>query len=128
VVIDSSALITIVLKEPDHELVLDQIANADVILIGAPTLLETAIVLSGRLMQDARPMLAMLVRRLHIQVVGFTEDHYEAASDAFLLYGKGLYPAALNFGDCMTYAVAKLSGLPLLYTGGDFSQTDIMSV
>ena len=95
-------------------MVLDQIANANVVLNGAPTLLETTMVLSTRMMQDAQLMLAMLLRRFRIQIVGFTEDHYEAASDAVLLYGKGRHPAALNFGDCMTYAVAKLSNLPLL--------------
>jgi len=82
-------------------------------------------VLSARTRQDARMEIARSLRRLQIQVIPFTEEHFDAAAEAFLRYGKGRHPAALNFGDCMSYAVAALSGLPLLYTGNDFAQTDI---
>jgi ribonuclease VapC len=59
------------------------------------------------------------------EIVPFTQEHYEAAVSAFLRYGKGRHPAGLNFGDCMSYALAVVSGLPLLYTGTDFSLTDV---
>ncbi len=102
-----------------------KIADAEVALIGAPTLLEAAMVLSGRAGGDSRLLVAGLVRELGLQVAPFTEAHYHRAIDAFLRYGKGRHPAALNFGDCVSYAVASVAGLPLLYTGKDFARTDI---
>jgi ribonuclease VapC len=127
VVVDSSVLIAIHLKEPGWDVLLDKIAAAPEVIVGAPTLLETAIVLSARLRQDVQPLLMLLLRRLTIRLIPFSEEHYEAAIDAFLRFGKGRHPAGLNFGDCMAYAVAAVSGLPLLYTGGDFARTDIQS-
>lgn len=124
-VIDSSALLTIQLKELGYEALFGKIASAEVALIGAPTLLEAAMVLSSRLGRDPRPVLASSLRELRVQIAPFTEDHYHAAVDAFLRYGKGRHPAALNFGDCISYAYAWVSGLPLLYTGNDFARTDI---
>ena len=124
-VIDSSALIAIHLKEPGYGALIEKIAGSALVLVGTPTLLETAIVLSVRMGQDARPILAMSLRRLGVQPVPFSEEHQEAAIDAFLQFGKGRHPAALNFGDCMAYAIAVISGLPLLYTGNDFAQTGI---
>jgi ribonuclease VapC len=64
---------------------------------------------------------------MNAEIVDFNEDHYEAALSAFLRFGKGRHPAGLNFGDCMSYALASVSGLPLLYAGTDFSRTDIPS-
>ncbi len=124
-VVDSAALVTVHLQEFGSEELFAKIAGAEVALIGAPTLLETALVLSSRLGRDSRARLASSLRELGVQVTPFTEDHYHAAINAFLRYGKGRHPAALNFGDCMSYAVAAVSGLPLLYTGKDFAQTDI---
>jgi ribonuclease VapC len=124
-VIDSSALLSIYLKEPRHEACFEKISRSTIAVIGAPTLLEVTMVLSARTRQDARMEIARSLRRLQIQVIPFTEEHFDAAAEAFLRYGKGRHPAALNFGDCMSYAVAALSGLPLLYTGNDFAQTDI---
>ena len=123
--IDSSALVALHLKEPGWETILDKIARAEIAVISAPALLESAIVLSARTGQDARAMLRASLQRLGIQVVPFTEEHYDAAIDAFLRFGKGRHPASLNFGDCMAYAAFAVSGLPLLYTGDDFLQTDI---
>jgi len=65
------------------------------------------------------------VRRLAVQLVPFTAEHSDAAIDAFVRYGKGRHPAALNFGDCQSYAVAVVAGMPLLFTGNDFARTDI---
>lgn len=124
-VVDSSALVAIHLKEPGHEGILRKLTHAPIALAAAPTVLETAIVLTARMAQDARPLLTFSLRRLRIEVVPFGEDHYDAAIDAFLRYGKGRHPAALNFGDCIAYATAALAELPLLYVGKDFAQTDI---
>jgi ribonuclease VapC len=124
-VLDSSALVAIVLKEKGYELLAEKAQLANPVLIGAPTALESAVVLSRRLGYDARAIISTLLRRFDAEIVEFNQDHYEAALSAFLRFGKGLHPAALNFGDCMSYALAAVSGLPLLCTGDDFSRTDI---
>src|SRR5258708_35577028 len=126
-VVDSSALISILLEERGHEALLEKAGRAEAMFVGAPTALETAMVLSSRFQQDARPILTGFLRRMNAEVIDFTEDHYEAALSAFLRYGKGRHPAALNFGDFMSYALASMSGLPLLYADTDFSRTDILS-
>ncbi len=81
--------------------------------------------LSGRLRVDARPLLARFVQEAEVSVVPFGEVHYAAAVDAWLRFGRGRHPAGLNFGDCLAYALAKVSDQPLLFVGDDFAQTDI---
>jgi ribonuclease VapC len=124
-VLDSSAIIAIHLKEPGYERLIESIDRAEVVVVGIPTLLETAMVLTARLGQDARPLLFAFLRRLEAEVIAFHEEHLDAATTAFLRFGRGRHPAALNFGDCMAYAVASVGGMPLLFTGDDFSRTDI---
>ena len=124
-VLDSSAIVAIHLREPGHELLIEKIDAAEVVVVGVPTLLETAMVLTARLGQDARPMLSAFLRRLEAEVIPFTEEHLDAAATAFVRFGRGRHPAALNFGDCMAYAVASVAGMPLLFTGEDFGRTDI---
>ncbi len=124
-IVDSSALVAIVLKEPGWEDLLARIAEASAVAIGAPTLAETGAVLTARLGTQAPRLLRALIDEGDIDVVPFVEEHARAAMDAFSRYGKGRHPAGLNFGDCLTYAVAKLSGEPLLYVGNDFSKTDL---
>jgi ribonuclease VapC len=124
-VLDTSALVSIQLEEPGFRELFRKIDGAPTVVIGAPVLFETAMLLSARFKADARLSLGIGLRRLRVDIVPFTEEHYEAAVSAFLRFGKGRHPAALNFGDCMSYAFARVSGLPLLYTGDDFSKTDI---
>ena len=124
-ILDSSALVSIVLKEEGCEVLAGKAQLANPVLICAPVVLESAMVLSRRLGYDARPIVSALLRRFDAEIVEFNQDHYEAAMSAFLRFGKGRHPAALNFGDCMSYALASVSGLPLLCTGDDFSRTDI---
>ena len=126
-VVDSSALVAILREEPGHEPFLQKALSSDRTVVGASVAFETAMVLSGRGHRDARSTLRGLLRSIGAEIVPFTEEHYEAAVSAFLRYGKGRHPAGLNFGDCMSYAFARVSGLPLLYTGDDFSKTDIQS-
>jgi ribonuclease VapC len=95
--------------------------------VGAPTLAETGIVLAARMGLLARTLLARFVDEAELIVVPFDDEHWQVATDAFLRFGKGLHTAALNFGDCMTYAVARIAGEPLLYVGNDFAKTDIRS-
>jgi ribonuclease VapC len=124
-VIDSSAFLAMFLKEARYEGCFEKISQASVVVMGAPTLLETTMVLCARTGRDQRGAIGRSLKQMRVQVIPFTEEHYDAAAEAFLRFGKGRHPAALNFGDCMSYAVAALSGLPLLYTGNDFAQTDI---
>ncbi len=81
--------------------------------------------LTARMGQDARSMVFAFLRRIQSEVVPFNEEHLDAAMTAFLLFGRGRHPAALNFGDCMSYAVASVSDMPLLCAGKDFTRTDI---
>lgn len=124
-VLDSSAIVAIHLKEPGHDRLIEAIDNAEVVVAGVPTLLETAMVLTTRLGQDARPTVLAFLRRIEAEVVPFNEQHLDAATTAFLRFGRGRHPAGLNFGDCMSYAVASVAGMPLLFTGEDFRRTDI---
>ncbi len=124
-VLDSSAVVAIELQEPGYERLIDKIGRAQSVEIGTPTMFETAMVLSARRHRDARTGLRGFLRNSDAKVVAFTEEHFDAAMDAFLRFGKGRHPAGLNFGDCMSYAVAAVAGMPLLYTGNDFSKTDI---
>jgi ribonuclease VapC len=125
VIIDSSAIVAILRREPDHELLEERLAEASDAKIGAPTLVEVGIVLTTRLGGRGRLVLARFLQDNHIAAVPFTEQHAEVAIDAFGQYGKGHHPAKLNMGDCYTYATAKIAGEPLLCIGNDFPQTDL---
>lgn len=124
-ILDSSALIAVFLKEPAFEPLLAKIGAAPARAIGAPTLAEAGIVLTARIGRSAIGPIARLVAELDVGTVPFGEAHWKEAIDAFDRYGRGRHPASLNFGDCMTYAVAKLAGQPLLCVGDDFARTDL---
>lgn len=124
-VLDASAVLAIFQEEPGHERLLGRIGEAELVIVGAPTVLEAAIVLVARFPGDARARLMGLLRSMDAEIVEFTQEHFDVALDAFVRFGKGRHPAKLNFGDCMAYAIASISGFPLLYTGNDFSKTDI---
>jgi ribonuclease VapC len=124
VIVDASALITVALREPVYQTVVAKLTAAEA-GIGAPTLVETGIVLSARLGRDARPILARLLQEAALTIVPFGEPHWRAAVDAYGRFGKGRHAAGLNFGDCLAYAVAKLVNQPLLCVGDDFNRTDL---
>ena len=129
--LDSSALVALVMAEDSARAVFDVISDAPTRAIGAPSLVETAMVLDGRravASSSAMSDLTLVMARFEVAVLPFGPDHWPVAWAAFLRYGKGRHPAGLNFGDCLTYAVAKLSGLPLLCVGADFAQTDLTLV
>jgi ribonuclease VapC len=128
VILDSSAVVAVALREPGFERLLTAIGTADTLGIGAPTLVETTIVLSARLGLDARGLVNRLLFEADVTIVPFTDAHFGTALDAWLRYGRGRHAAALNFGDCLAYATARLAGEPLLYTGDDFSRTDLAGV
>lgn len=124
-VLDSSALLHILFREPGYPEVARRLNDAPRLLVGAPTLVEAAMVLVRREGEAQALLLEDLLRRLRVEVVPFTEEHYREALAAFRRFGKGRHPAGLNFGDCLSYALAKVSGLPLAYVGEDFAQTDL---
>ncbi len=124
-ILDSSAIVAILLKEPGYERLRTRLAAAERVGIGSPTVAESSLVLSSRLGRSGKTLLARFLQEADIEVVGFMAEHWTVAADAHLAYGKGRHPARLNFGDCMTYAVAKLAEEPLLCLGDDFSATDL---
>jgi ribonuclease VapC len=127
VIVDSSAVVAVFRQEPGYEEIERTIREADAVEIGAPTLFECVIVVGRAEGEEGIDALSRLILDLGIEVVPFDEPHVDAATEAFIDYGKGRHPARLNYGDCMTYATARRSGRPLLYTGTDFAQTDIQA-
>jgi len=125
VILDASAVIAILLREPGSDQLIDLIGRAPAVGIGAPTLVECGIVVSARLGPKARDLAAAMIREAGVDVIPFADDHGVVAVDAFLRYGKGRHRANLNFGDCLSYAVATLAARPLLFVGEDFRHTDI---
>jgi len=125
VIVDASALVAVTFREPGHQELIAKMAGAPSAGIGTPTLAETGLVLGWRLRQDPRDLLVRLLDELGIDEVPFGETHWREAVAAYLRFGKGRHKAQLNFGNCLTYAVARLADEPLLFTGGDFTETDL---
>lgn len=124
-ILDSSALLAMIFREPGHEILLGKLEGASAPAVGCPTLAETGIVLHARLGDVSRGMLERFLDEFAIQEVPFGEVHWREAVEAYRRFGKGRHPAGLNFGDCLTYATARLTGAPLLFVGEDFSRTDV---
>lgn len=127
-VLDTSALLVILLDEPESPAFRQSIEQDPVRLLSAASLLETALVVEARYGEAGGRELDLLLHKAGIQVVGFDADQADLAREAWRRFGRGRHPAGLNFGDCFAYALSKVSGEPLLYMGGDFSQTDISPV
>lgn len=124
-VIDTSALVAIFLAEPERRLLLDLVLQAETRMISAATVLETGIVLEARRGESAGREFDLFLVRANLQIVAVDSEQTEIARSAWRKYGKGRHPAALNFGDCFAYALAKFAGEPLLAKGTDFASTDI---
>jgi ribonuclease VapC len=122
--VDTSALMSIRKREPARAWLLEQLSRVTERLIAAPTALEFGIVLEARI-PGADGMAARAVRDSRVTVVDFTADLADRGLQAWRRFGKGRHPACLNFGDCCTYALAELTGLPILCTGNDFARTDL---
>jgi ribonuclease VapC len=123
-IVDSSALIAVVLEEQDQSTYLDLMRASD-LAMSASTLFECRLVALRRSGPALENKLLFLIEGLNIEIVAFDEAQASLAADAFRRYGKGRDKAALNFGDCFSYALAKSRGEPLLYKGSDFSRTDV---
>ncbi|HEV2791630.1 MAG TPA: type II toxin-antitoxin system VapC family toxin [Solirubrobacterales bacterium] len=124
-ILDSSAVIAVLFREHQHQQLERTMAQAPTLAIGAPSLFETAMVACGAFDQQGRDLLARFLEGWEVTVVPFDDRHWRVAVDAFFRYGKGRHPAALNYGDCMTYASARVAEMPLLFVGDDFARTDI---
>ncbi len=126
-IVDTSVIVAILLREPEADAFIDFIGVEGNFKIAAPTLLETSMVLAGRHGPAILEKLDTYLSGASIETIAFTADHAAVAQQTFLRFGKGRHPAGLNFGDCISYAVAKLESMPLLFKSNDFSQTDIES-
>jgi ribonuclease VapC len=125
VIVDTSALVAVTFREPDHQELIAKLAHAPSAGIGTPTLAETGLVLTSRLGQDSRDLVIRLLGEFGIEEIPFGDQHWREAVDAHLRFGRGRHKARLNFGDCLTYAVARLANEPLLFVGDDFPETDL---
>ena len=124
-IIDTSALLAIVLGEPDAGRYEDAIAAAWPRRMSAIALLEAAMVVESRGGAKAGHELDVLLEKAAVELVPVTSEHANAARRAWRRFGKGNHRAALNFGDCFAYALAKTTGEPILFKGKDFTHTDI---
>jgi ribonuclease VapC len=125
VILDSSAVVAILLRESGYEQFVDAIAADPAPGMGTATLAETGIVLVAKLGATGRSLLARFVDEAAIAPIPLDAQHWGAAVDAYQRFGRGRHRARLNFGDCLTYSVAKLADEPLLFVGGDFGHTDL---
>lgn len=122
---DTSALAAIFFGEPERQKFLQAIISSSTRLISAATLLETGMVVESRLGDAAGRELDLFLIRANFQIVALDADQAELARSAWRQFGKGRHPAALNYGDCFSYALAKWTGEPLLAKGNDFRLTDV---
>ena len=124
-VIDTSALVAILLGEPDAGVFAKAIAADPKRLISAFTALEASIVIEAKKGESGGRELDLLIHRAQIEIVALNADQLDLARSAWREYGKGRHPAGLNIGDCCSYALAKHAQEPLLFKGDDFARTDI---
>jgi ribonuclease VapC len=127
VILDTSALVAILFREPDAEIYAEAIRNADTCRISAGTFVELSMVVELNAGDVGIRQCDVFFRGNGIEIEPFTEIQAHAARQGFSEFGKGRHPAGLNLGDCFSYALAKVSGEPLLFKGNDFSKTDIVA-
>lgn len=127
IAVDTSAIAAIVFGEPERDLFRRAIADCAKVLLSSVSFVESRMVIHGRRGEKGTVLLDDLLRLPVFDIVPPSTAEIEAAYAAFITYGKGSgHPAALNFGDLFSYALAKVRGLPLLFKGDDFSQTDLI--
>ncbi|MGR4865215.1 type II toxin-antitoxin system VapC family toxin [Caulobacter sp. LARHSG274] len=128
IVVDTSALMAVVLRESDRDVFLDFMIAEPRKLMSAATVVEAAQVYATAFGPEvAAEKLYEDLDMLRIEIINFTDEHARLAVEAAMRFGRGRHRAKLNFGDCFSYALAKVSGLPLLFKGNDFTHTDIES-
>ena len=124
-VIDTSAVMAILTREPAAERLVAALDADPTRLISAATVVEASLVLLGRYGDAGEPLLDRLLRGIGAEVVPVGDEQVTLARDAALRFGRGRHPAALNFGDCFSYALSLSRGEPLLFVGDDFARTDV---
>jgi ribonuclease VapC len=127
-VLDTSALLAILLQEREGPAFAAAIEGDPVRLLSAGSLLETAIVVESRYGEPGGRELDLLLHKAAVTVVAVDAAQVEVARHAFRTYGKSRHPAGLNYGDCFAYALSRTSGEPLLFKGDDFTRTDVQQV
>jgi ribonuclease VapC len=127
IIIDSSAIIAILNDEPERRVFNEAIERADGCLISAASFVEASIVIDNQRGYDGLRDFDLFIVSARIELVPVDTDQAHIAREAFRQYGKGRHPAALNFGDCFSYALAKATGFTLLFKGNDFLKTDIQA-
>lgn len=125
IVLDTSALIAILLGEPPATTLAEAIQRNAPRLLSAASLVEASQVIESRKGEAGGRELDLLIYRAGIEIVPVDAAQAEVARAAFRRFGKGRHPAGLNYGDCFSYALAKVSEAPLLFVGDDFSRTDL---
>ncbi|MDF0517760.1 type II toxin-antitoxin system VapC family toxin [Bradyrhizobium yuanmingense] len=125
IAVDTSALMAIVLDEPQADACIAALQTADEILISAATAAESLIVAARRGVYEE---MKNLIAHLGLNVISVTQASAERVAQIYSLWGKGNHPAGLNFGDCFAYDIAKENGCALLYVGDDFAMTDIAAI
>jgi ribonuclease VapC len=126
VILDTSALLAILMNEPEAPFFLSEIDRSDTVRLSVASYLEAAIFVERRGDPVRRAMLDPFLEDLGIVLEPVTVTQIREARDAYRLFGKGQDPAGLNFGDCFTYALARFYNEPLLFKGNDFTRTDVM--
>jgi ribonuclease VapC len=124
-VIDTSALVAVLLQEPEAPRIAQAIEDASVRLLSAASLLEASIVIESRKGEEGARDLDLLLYRAGIEIVAVDQNQAEIARRGWRRFGKGRHAASLNYGDCFAYALARSRNLPLLFQGDDFKHTDI---
>ena len=124
IALDTSAIAAIALKEPEAR-IFAEIIGSDSCLVGWPTILESHMVLKSIPLRRGLDVLDMVLKAPRLRVLSFDQRLFDSARAAFDRFGRGHHRAKLNFGDCMSYAVAKLHDVPLLFKGDDLRQTDV---
>jgi ribonuclease VapC len=124
-VVDTSAIVAILTGETGSERLVRALDAAESLLMSAASALEVGIVVESRYGEAARKTFDRWLGTTPIEIVVVTRDQVEAAREGFHRFGKGRHPAGLNFGDCFSYGLAKMTGEPLLFCGQDFRKTDL---
>ncbi len=124
-VVDTSAVVAILLSEPDAAALEQSLVADDIRLVPATCVLEARMVLATRRGEHVLAEIDLWLATIDARIIPVDAELVDIATQAWLAYGKGRHPAALNFADCLSYALAKRTGEPLLFKGDDFSRTDI---
>jgi ribonuclease VapC len=125
-VVDTSALLAILQDEPERRSFNEAPESAHSRLVSVATLVEISIIIESRYGAEGLRDLDLLVERAGVELVPVDVEQARAARSAYSRFGKGRHPAALNFGDCFSYALARVLGEPLLFKGDGFSRTDLL--